>query len=628
MNIKSELRPLILIALVAFVVFANSLGGDFVYDDVRQILRNPLIQDSSLYGKALTSDVWAFKGDGSVAASNYFRPTFVAWLILNFKLFGINAFGWHLFNVLLHIGVCLLGYLLLRRWQISQNLSFAIALVFAVHPVHTESVAWISGSPDLLFSIFLLGSFWFAESDAESRRQADEKIKGFVPLNLIVALIFYAFALGSKEVAIICFPLFYLIFANRNDTEKPLISASQILRTMPFAALSVLFFAARYIVLGAISLPPGDAHAGLKETILTAPSAFVFYLKQMLFPVWLGANYSLRPVSDANALEFLLPLLISLLAIALFFLLARRSFVQKFGFALFILTLAPAMNIGAFPIEQIVHDRYLYLPVFGFLMMISPHLSALLERITKKDLAFAGFAILISFPLAAKTFFYNQVWKNELALWSHAVTIDKNSAFNWSQYGATLSENGKTEEAVEAYNNAIDIRPTALAFYGKARNLVAQKRYEEAIHNAKTVIEMPPETTNAYLLYQTYELLSLILSDQKQFGEAQKVLFEARRRLPIYSAALTEKLAVVMYQSGEKTSALRELEAARNQARAELLPESKSVFLRLGMLYAEMGRKDEAKAVLQEYLKLTANLKDIVTVNDRRQAAALLGQLN
>src|SRR5215203_221563 len=158
MNLKSELRPLVLLALVAFVVFANSLGGDFVYDDNRQILRNPLIQDSSLYGKALVSDVCAFKGDGSVAASNYYRPTFVAWLILNFKIFGASPLGWHALNVLLHILVCLLCFLLLRRWNISRNPAFAVSLIFAVHPVHTESVAWISGSPDLLFAAAFLSS--------------------------------------------------------------------------------------------------------------------------------------------------------------------------------------------------------------------------------------------------------------------------------------------------------------------------------------------------------------------------------------------------------------------------------------------------------------------------------------
>ncbi len=94
--IKKDRRNLILaivLVAVSFAVFANTLGGEFVYDDLRQIVRNPLIQDSELFGKALTSDVWAFKGDGEYTASNYWRPTFTAYHILNFQLFGLNPFG-------------------------------------------------------------------------------------------------------------------------------------------------------------------------------------------------------------------------------------------------------------------------------------------------------------------------------------------------------------------------------------------------------------------------------------------------------------------------------------------------------------------------------------------------------
>jgi hypothetical protein len=83
----------------------------------------------------------------------------------------------------------------------------------------------------------------------------------------------------------------------------------------------------------------------------------------------------------------------------------------------------------------------------------------------------------------------------------------------------------------------------------------------------------------------------------------------------------------VLYQKGDKTSALHELEAAKEQAIKELLPESKTVLLRLGMLYAEMGKKAEAKAVLQEYLKLTANFKDNISLSDRQQAINLLRNL-
>src|SRR3954464_1556545 len=141
MKIKSELGALVAIAVVSFIVFTNVLSGDFVYDDNRQVVRNPLIQEASLYGKALVSDVWAFKASGMGAASNYWRPTFVAWMILNFLVFDLKPFGWHLSNILLHSCVCIVAYLLLRRWNASRSIAFAIVLVFAVHPVHTESVA-------------------------------------------------------------------------------------------------------------------------------------------------------------------------------------------------------------------------------------------------------------------------------------------------------------------------------------------------------------------------------------------------------------------------------------------------------------------------------------------------------
>src|SRR5688500_18818410 len=104
------------IVLAAVIPFSNAVSGDFVYDDGRQIVANPLIQKSDLFVQALTSDVWAFKADGSVSASNYWRPVFTALCILSFGLFGLEPFGWHLLNILLHAGVCVVAYLLMRRW--------------------------------------------------------------------------------------------------------------------------------------------------------------------------------------------------------------------------------------------------------------------------------------------------------------------------------------------------------------------------------------------------------------------------------------------------------------------------------------------------------------------------------
>lgn len=631
MSIKSEFRWLILLALITFFAFANSTSGDFVYDDNRQIVRNPLIQDAGLYKKALTSDVWAFKGDGSAAASNYWRPTFTAWNILNFQLFGLNPFGWHFLNLLLHAGVCVLAFLLLRRWNLSPVIAFAISAIFAVHPVHTESVAWIAGSPDLLFSLFLLASLWFAENVARKgakARSEDKKGSLLSSLDLILSITFYALALGAKEVALVCVPLFYLVFTRTKDEKDKQIAVSPFVRIVPFLLVGAVYFIARWIILGAVSTPAEDA-AKLGSAILSVPAMFVFYLKRIVFPVWLGANYSLRPVAQIDLTNFILPLIVSIAAFALFYLLAKRSFIAAFGLALFILPLLPAMNATAFLPEQIVHDRYLYLPLLGFLMLILPYLVEKAEKLTgQSEMKVALIlTVVLGLPLVFQTFSYNRVWATDLSLWQNSVRVDANSSFNWMQLGAELLEKERLDEAVKAYNNSIDIKPSPLALMGRARIFIAQNQLEEAVWDLQTVTEMPAEKVNAYTLYQSYESLALAFSQQKKPEKAVQFLTEARKRLPIYYAALTEKLAIVYYQQNRKDLALQELESARKQAKVELLPESKTIFLRLGMLYAEQGKNQEAKEALQEYLKSTTNLQDKFTLQDRKQATDLLKQL-
>lgn len=619
MYLKNELKWLAPLLLIGGFVFANAFAGDFVYDDQRQIVRNPLIQEPMLYRKALTSDVWAFKGDGAIVASNYWRPTFVAWLILNFRVFGTNPFGWHLLSVFLHAGACGLAYLLLRRWNLSRPLAFAITLIFAVHPVHTESVAWISGSPDLLFTLALLSSFLFAEISTK------DKHVFFFYLSLIT----YAVALGAKEAGILCFPIYWLIFTRHLSEPVTKNKSSPGSRFFIYPAIAAAYFVLRWIVIGRLSLPREDA-VSLGNAILTLPAIFLFYIKQMIFPLSLGTNYSLRAVTEMNFTGFFLPLIVSILAVATLWFVARRSSVQKIGFCLFLLPLLPAMNASAFPSEQIVHDRYLYLPLLGFLLVVVPGFKSAIERFVpeKAELVTVAVAALAALPLGWQTFHYSRIWLTDLSLWEHAVRIDPASSFNWSQYGVFLSERGRTQEAAAAYDKALSIRPTAIAYLGQARNFLDQKKYEAALSDLLTLTNKPNGEVNPYVLYQVYETLAIIYLDQRKFDDAINSLEEGRKRLSIYRAALTEKLAVVLYNAGRKELALKELEAARAQARIELLPESKTVLLRLAMLYAEQDRKDEAKAALEEYLRLTASIKDRLTVTNRAQANSLLKTLN
>ncbi len=606
---KSDIKWIILLALVCLVVFANATGCGFVYDDNRQILRNTLIQDNSLFWKALMSDVWAFKGDGSQAASNYWRPTFTLWHIINFRLFGLNPMGWHITNVILHSGVCVMAYALLRRWAFSAMTALAIAVIFAVHPVHAESVTWISGSPDLLFSLAFLGSLWFAQSYAETNKNSA----------LGISVLLYALALGAKEIGIICLPIYYLVLIGAESKKKKRVDAQTPL--LAFGTVAILYFAFRWSVLGAVSRPPDDA-VDMGNALMSIPAIFAFYIKQIFFPNPIAVNYPLEPVSQVGASNFFIPLIVMAAALGAVYYLTKSNTRGRLAAAIFLLPLIPAMNATAFISEQMVHDRYLYLPLLGVLMLIVPFA----VKFVNERYVLAG-AAAISILLSIQTFSYNKAWESDLTLWSWTTDVD-DSAFTSMQYGNALAEANRNDESIAAYTAAIEKRPVPRGYIGRGRVLLKTKQFERAQADLEAAANFPAEQIEAYALYQAFEALGLAYVEQRKYQEAIQNFTEARTKLPIYAAALTQDLAIVLYQNNQKDAALRELEDGRDQARKELLPESKDVFLRLGMLYQEMGRKDDARTALQEYLDLTASIKNKKTLQSRDQATKLIQALN
>lgn len=611
MRIHQEWRWTVPLVLICALVFANSIGGEFVYDDTRQVVQNTLIQDNRLIGKALTSDVWAFKGDGSVASSNYWRPTFTAWQIINFRLFGLQPMGWHVTNLLLHCGLTLLAFASLRRWEHSAPVAFTIALIFAVHPVRVETVAWISGAPDLLFGLAFLGSLWFARSFAEQRKQKF----------LALAVLLYAIALGAKEIGILCLPIFYFVLATapikkRKKAGEPKIAGPLLM----LGAVAAIYFVARWMVLGGFSQLPEGA-VGLSEAILSVPSMFAFYLRQAFFPLWMACNYPLEPVSHVGWANFVIPLGVSLAVLAALFYFVRNNPKARLAAAFFLLPLVPAMNGAVFNPEQLVHDRYLGLPLLGILMLVVP----LTARFVSDRTILIGGLVLAAF-LSIRTFTYNRAWASELSLWASAKAYD-HSAFTTGQYGAALLQAGRYEEAVRELDLSIAKKTRPRSVLDRGRALLGTRRYADAERDLRTITQFPLDKLDQHAFYQAYTALGFVYSEQKDFQSAARNYLEARTKLPTYSAALTVYLATVLYQGGQKEQALQELEKARDQARRERLPESKGVFLRLGMLYAEFGRKEEARAALREYLDLTSAVGDKWTLAGRSNAAKQLEAL-
>jgi tetratricopeptide (TPR) repeat protein len=622
---RLELAVLLPTLLIGFLLYANALGGEFVYDDKPQIARNILIQDSSNLWRAMFSDVWAFKRGDAAAVSNYWRPTFVLWLITNFHLFGTDTFGWHLLNVLLHLAVVALAFFLLRRLKVSLPVAGAIALLFAAHPVHTESVAWISGSPDLILSVALLASLWFAGLPRKEQTK----------LRWTLAIAFYLIALGAKEIAIF-YPIIVFVMLwrpAREQVEEGLDWARALKIALPFAVIAVLYLIVRQSILGNLAQWP-EGGADTKSTILSAPMVFSFYLRQIIFPYWLGPSYPLRAVTTSNIGpgNFFIPLLVSLLVGGWMLWRARRSKLARMGLALFALPLIPAMNIAAFVPEQIVHDRYLYLPLLGFLMMCVPPVAALFDKAEaikapRREWLIYAAAFVLCVPLGLQTIRYNRAWLSDLALWQRAFESDPTSAQNYVQYGAELYTLKRFAEAVQSFDRAMEIKRLPLAYLGRGRSLLELKRFDEGEKDLRVITAKPTAQVPSHVMYLAYEALAIAYERQGRMDEAARILEEARTRLPQYRAALTEKLAVVLYQTGKKPEAYAQLESVRAEARAETLPESRQVFYRLGLLAAELGRNVEARQALQEYLAHTKNATEPEFRESRAEAEAALRRL-
>jgi len=594
------------LAVACLVAFGGTTDGQFVYDDTLQIQSNMLIQTPGLAGKALASDVWAFKGARDDPWSNYWRPGFILWLIGNVRAFGVqDPRGWHVTTILLHVLATGLGYALLRQMKLERLVAAAAALIFAVHPVHVESVAWISGCTDPLMAVGMFGSLWCLLSWLAQPK----------PWKMAAATALYAFTMTTKESAVV-YPAVALVAAWSFDPKREGGSAGRVRRALlamaPFAAVAVVFFLARYAVLAKVELRP-PWHGGLPRVVRSAPGLALFYVRQIVFPLHIGPMYPIRAVEAGQVgfSNFVLPLLGCLAVAGAALAAAWRNPARRVGLAIFAFVLLPAMNVNAFVPEQVVHDRYLYIPLLGALCIFATLAAEGLAKVASVGKQRAPMAVLVAsavlaLPLLAVTWSYNAAWKTDRALWSWAVKSDPTSASSLAQLALYVEQGpGNYTEALGLLDQAIAMRPNLTQAY-KQRGTIAlrEKRHADAERDYHKVLDsFPGDPLVISNLATCYE-------QQGKLAEAEQVLRKGRQDAPHIYCALTDSLAVVLYRGGKRDEALRELEAARPRVAAEYGPAATRVLFRLGVLYQELGRGAESAAAFSEFLRTTENVTE------------------
>lgn len=422
----ADRHALISICAAAFLVYANALKGDFVFDDTKQIVNNPRLRSWSNLFDAFTSSVLDFQRAAQTSNNigdfqlPYYRPIFTVYTTLCYQLFGLRPAAWHLASIALHAAACVAIYFFIREVSRRPLVAAFAALLFAVHPLHVESVAWISGAPDPLMTIFYVAALLFY---IRFRRTNKRKF-------LALSVTAYALALLTKEpavslpLALACWEAVSIF--KRDDSDETSRAATlktigaSLRRLAPFALVSLLYLAARRAALGGISaFHPLNARVTFGEQMLTTPFALVSYISRLIAPHRLSIVYGTSFVERFGDPKFIVPTVaLSILAATLFDLRRKLSRETLFALALSSAPLLPVLNLRVFHPAYLVQDRYAYLPSVGFCWLVALALVKVSQTKRAAALAFAASVFLLACGL---TVAQNLIWRDAESLWTRAV---------------------------------------------------------------------------------------------------------------------------------------------------------------------------------------------------------------
>ena len=479
------------LCLVAVGAYLNTLQGDFVYDDHTQVRDNPWIRDARHLVDIFTTSVWQFESASST--SNYYRPLMHVWYLLAYQLFGPAPWGFHLINILLHAAVTVLVFLLtqelLRRTLPPGSLAalpaVAAALLFAVHPIHTEVVAWIAAVPELSYSFFLLLSLYLYLQARAGRRGAGA-----------ASVISFALAALSKEPAL---TLPFILFLSDHTIEPGQGPVPRLLRRYaPYLLVAAVYVALRWHALGGLVQQEPHIKLSAWGYLINVFPLFQQYLQKLVLPVDLNLFSVFHPLDSLLEPRGLLSLAVAVLYAGGAVLACRRNRIVCFSMVMIVLPLLPALYIPALSVN-VFSEHHLYLPSFGFALLFA-YAFARLQALRPKDtiLLVAG-TLALAAVSAAGTVSRNAVWRSELALYTDTLKKSPDAVEIRLNLGNVYADRGQVQEAMEQYRRTLELAPG----YAEARNNLGilyydQRRFEEAVVEYRAALALKPSYAEAH----------------------------------------------------------------------------------------------------------------------------------
>jgi tetratricopeptide (TPR) repeat protein len=509
--------------ILAVIASINTLWNHFASDDLEQVLHNSFIKHLGNLPAAFTSSVWSFNASDIIfTVDPYFRPIFINLFTLNYALFGTAPWGWHLVNVLIHTGVTLLVFVVSREITGRNWVAALTAMLFAVHPAHAESVAWVSGVTDPLMCLLLLPALYFY---LRFRKQRAKYLLG-------CALGFYFLALLSKETAV-ALPVIVvyceLIHFKEGATFRDrLVRASRIMAL--FAVPTAIYFLLRYHALGTLVFG-GQSRYPLVPSLLTVPLAIQKYLGLMLVP-W-GYNYQHYTgfVETAGGGLFIAPLaFLAAIAIGVALL---RSKALTFAAVWFIVTLAPALAaMRQFEPAYLLQERYLYAPSIGACLAIAIGIESLAKRDwfgSRGRAVAASLAVVLVLVWGGVFVMQNRVWDDTMTVYKNSVAVTPRSPLAHVFLSRSYYDAGRPREAEAEARTALDLDSRcATAYMNLSYFAKMSGKLDRACEYLEDGISAVPEGTMTRHDLATISLnLGLLYGQRKMFEQGERQLLRS-----------------------------------------------------------------------------------------------------
>lgn len=513
--------------LIAGALFSGAAGHEFVWDDFAMLrdapeIRNPL-------------DIKAFF---TTTQCDLYRPFGVFTNSLIYAARGLDARTYHIFNIILYC-ICagLLYFVALEVFGRERWKALAAAALFAVHPMHVEPVAWISGMEDLLCGALLLSALLCFMNDRGGER-----------LGLYAAgCALFILGLLSKELAVV-FPA--LVVAADLFLKRIRLSWKLVLMRLPLFILALAFLGVRFYAIGVVEQAKVIYGWQMSTVIPSVLKLFPHYLGQFANPANLCPDFGAFTLAHSIFEPIVLATIAGLLAATVvFFIALKRSRVLAFIIAWFAITIFPFLHLV--PIGTFCADRFMFLPSAGACLFVALAFSAVSGAAKKNPAAkFVIFAVLVSATAlfwAAHIPKQIAIWKDEVTLYTAMTQCAPRSYYSYNKLGYALADKKLLDESEAAFQKAAEINPSNIVIWTNLGELYGrQGRFREAEAALVNAHNLDPANTTIMLR------LAIAVQNQGRYAEAADIYSQILQRSPD-NAEVRERLRQVILLINQPT---------------------------------------------------------------------------